>query len=87
MSKVISGNDHNLLLMILVISTLTEPFPGWIDNLNGPVGLLVGYGTGAVRTCILDSNIMPDFIPVDVAIRGLILSAYTRVYKKYVYTL
>lgn len=34
----------------IVISTMKEPFPGWIDNFNGPVGLLVGCGLGLIRT-------------------------------------
>ena len=30
----------------IVISAMREPLPGWMDNFNGPVGLLVGSGVG-----------------------------------------
>lgn len=33
----------------IVISSISEPMPGWIDNYNGPVGLLVGCGFGINR--------------------------------------
>lgn len=28
----------------IVISTMKDPIPGWIDNFNGPIGLLIGSG-------------------------------------------
>lgn len=36
---------------LVVISTLSEPMPGWIDNFNGPVGLLVASGKGKDLQC------------------------------------
>lgn len=30
----------------IVISSMEEPFPGWVDNFNGPVGLLLACGIG-----------------------------------------
>ena len=30
----------------IVISSLEEPMPGWVDNFNGPVGLLISCGIG-----------------------------------------
>lgn len=30
----------------IVISSMKDPIPGWLDNFNGPVGLLVGCGIG-----------------------------------------
>jgi len=49
----ISDNYH---LFHAVVSTWTEPFPGWIDDFNGPAGLLVGGGKGLVRTAFADPN-------------------------------
>lgn len=34
------------ILSILVVASWKEPIPGWIENLNGPTGLLVGAGKG-----------------------------------------
>lgn len=33
-------------VFILVIASFKEPVPGWIDNLNGPVGLMLASGKG-----------------------------------------
>lgn len=42
--------QHRLPIIIfrpsIVISAMDEPIPGWIDNFNGPVGLLVASGIG-----------------------------------------
>lgn len=62
----------------IVISTLLEPVEGWIDNFNGPVGMLVGGGKGVLRVIRLDTKIISDFIPVDVAIKAMIISAWKR---------
>lgn len=34
----------------IVTGTEREPFPGWCDNLNGPVGMLIACGFGILRT-------------------------------------
>jgi len=59
-----------------VISTLEEPVPGWADNFNGPTGMLVACGVGILRSQNCDPYIVADFVPVDVVVRGLIISAY-----------
>lgn len=53
-----------------------EPVAGWIDNFNGPTGMLLGGGLGFLHTVYLDENVIPDFIPVDTAINGMIISAW-----------
>ena len=30
----------------IVVSAMREPVPGWIDNFNGPMGMLVGCAVG-----------------------------------------
>lgn len=49
-----------------------DPFPGWVDNLNGPVGLIVGGGKGVIRTMLCNADFHAEVIPVDIAINGLI---------------
>lgn len=34
------------VLLSPVISAWKEPIPGWVDNFNGPVGLLIAVGKG-----------------------------------------
>uniref|UniRef100_A0A182M7X1 Fatty acyl-CoA reductase n=1 Tax=Anopheles culicifacies TaxID=139723 RepID=A0A182M7X1_9DIPT len=77
-------NEHkDRLPMILfrpsiVISSMKDPIPGWMDNFNGPVGLLVGCGIGICRTMYCDPNNIADFTPVDVCIKAMIVAAWKR---------
>ena len=34
----------------IVAASWREPFPGWVDNLNGPSGVIAGIGKGVLRT-------------------------------------
>ena len=62
----------------IVISSMKDPFPGWLDNFNGPVGLLVGCGIGITRTMYCDPDNIADFTPVDVCIKAMIAAAWKR---------
>lgn len=50
-----------------------EPVPGWVDNLNGPTGILVGAGKGVIRSMHCNGELEADIVPVDVAINKLII--------------
>lgn len=56
----------------IVTPAYKEPFPGWVDNLNGPVGLIVGGGKGVIRSMHCNSEYHAEVIPVDLAINGLV---------------
>jgi alcohol-forming fatty acyl-CoA reductase len=62
----------------IVISTMKDPIAGWMDNFNGPVGLLVGCGIGLTRTLYCSPDNIADFIPVDVAIKAMIIAVWKR---------
>ncbi|XP_070495539.1 putative fatty acyl-CoA reductase CG5065 [Chironomus tepperi] len=62
----------------IVISAIKEPLPGWVDNFNGPVGLLVGSGIGIVRTMYSNPDNRCDFLPVDVCVKGMIIAAWKK---------
>ncbi|XP_055629587.1 putative fatty acyl-CoA reductase CG5065 [Toxorhynchites rutilus septentrionalis] len=62
----------------IVISSMKDPIPGWMDNFNGPVGLLVGCGIGICRTMYCDPNNVADFTPVDVCIKAMIVAAWKK---------
>lgn len=47
-------------------------------------GLLVGMGKGVLRTLYIKQGIKLDFIPVDVPINLMIVSAYNTAKKKFV---
>lgn len=38
-----------LFVTLTVTPTIEEPFPGWLDNFNGPTGIVVAGGTGIHR--------------------------------------
>uniref|UniRef100_A0A0A9Y3V1 Fatty acyl-CoA reductase n=3 Tax=Lygus hesperus TaxID=30085 RepID=A0A0A9Y3V1_LYGHE len=62
----------------IVISSWKEPMPGWIDNFNGPVGLIIAAGKGVVRVSLCDPDGVPDYMAVDVAIKGMLIAAYKK---------
>nr|XP_022909440.1 putative fatty acyl-CoA reductase CG5065 [Onthophagus taurus] len=62
----------------IVLPSVFEPAPGWVDSFYGPIGLMVAAGKGVLRTTLLDPDMSPQIIPVDIAINGLIISGYRR---------
>lgn len=56
--------------------TFGDPFPGWVDNLNGPIGVILGGGKGVIRSMLCDGEAHAEAIPVDFAINGLIIIAW-----------
>uniref|UniRef100_A0A1Q3FR42 Fatty acyl-CoA reductase n=1 Tax=Culex tarsalis TaxID=7177 RepID=A0A1Q3FR42_CULTA len=65
----------------VVTGTEAEPFPGWIDNFNGPVGLLMGCGTGVLRTGKLKMENKINCIPADVSINAILIAAWKRAHE------
>lgn len=55
-----------------MISTYLEPIRGWIDNVYGPIGMIVGAGSGVIHTYYKDCDVVTDLIPVDIAVNALI---------------
>ncbi|XP_055533758.1 putative fatty acyl-CoA reductase CG5065 [Wyeomyia smithii] len=62
----------------VVVNTIDEPLVGWIDNLNGPSGMLLGAGTGVVRTDLMPIKNRINAIPADICIKALLLAAWRR---------
>ncbi|KAJ9600160.1 hypothetical protein L9F63_009570, partial [Diploptera punctata] len=60
----------------IVVNTTEDPFVGWIDNFNGPVGLLVAGAKGVVKVSYGYHDTILDLIPVDLAIKIMIVSAW-----------
>ncbi|XP_034478608.1 putative fatty acyl-CoA reductase CG5065 isoform X1 [Drosophila innubila] len=60
----------------IVTPAVAEPLPGWVDNMNGPTGVLIGAGKGVIRSMICNGELKSEVIPVDIAINGLILIPY-----------
>lgn len=60
----------------IVGASWKEPFPGWIDNFNGPTGIFAAIGNGLLRVMKGDAEATADVIPVDVTVNVLIASAW-----------
>ncbi|XP_047368535.1 putative fatty acyl-CoA reductase CG5065 [Vespa velutina] len=60
----------------IVLPAVSEPLPGWVDNLNGPIGIIIGAGKGVIRSMHCNPNYHAEVIPVDWAINALIVIAY-----------
>ncbi|XP_068974381.1 putative fatty acyl-CoA reductase CG5065 [Bombus flavifrons] len=80
--QVISDYSKDLPSVIfrpsIVISTIEDPVPGWLDNFNGPVGMMVGGGKGILRVVRLEPNVAADFLPIDLAIKVMLTAAWKR---------
>lgn len=49
-----------------------------MDTFYGPVGLILGIGKGVVRCVITRGDIRPDYMPVDISIKGMIVAAWKK---------
>ncbi|XP_057366398.1 putative fatty acyl-CoA reductase CG5065 [Daphnia carinata] len=66
----------------IVTAAMKEPIPGWVDNLNGPTGLIAGAGKGLLRTLWCHTTMVADVIPVEFPINLMIAVAWhTATYK------
>ncbi|XP_055687202.1 putative fatty acyl-CoA reductase CG5065 [Lutzomyia longipalpis] len=83
LAEILIRNEYpNLPVVIarpsIVIPANEEPLPGWVDSLNGPIGIMVGGGKGVIRSMLCNGEYRAEVIPVDIAINGLITIAYNQ---------
>lgn len=69
----------------IVIPTYKEPVVGWIDNMYGPTGIIVGVGAGLLRVFYGKKENHAELVPVDMCCNGILASAYdiAHTYKNY----
>ncbi|XP_046335728.1 fatty acyl-CoA reductase 1-like [Haliotis rufescens] len=60
----------------IVGATYKEPLPGWVDNFNGPTGLLAAIGKGVLRIMHGYAHCTADVIPCDIATNLMIAVAW-----------
>ena len=58
LKKLINTHLHLYFYFVSVIASHKEPLPGWVDNMNGPTGLLVGAGKGMSKKIYFFSIIL-----------------------------
>lgn len=60
----------------IVIPTYKEPVCGWIDNMYGPTGIVVGVGAGLLRVLYGKKDNLAELVPVDMCVNGILASAW-----------
>uniref|UniRef100_A0A1I8M430 Fatty acyl-CoA reductase n=1 Tax=Musca domestica TaxID=7370 RepID=A0A1I8M430_MUSDO len=60
----------------IVIPPLREPIRGYTDNMNGPIGILLGAAKGVIRTMYIREEGYGDMVPLDFAVSGIIASTW-----------
>ncbi|KAK7788972.1 hypothetical protein R5R35_013984 [Gryllus longicercus] len=60
----------------IVLPALEEPVAGWVDTLNGPMGLVAGAGKGVIRSMLVGRHFLVEVVPVDIAANAIICAAW-----------
>lgn len=68
-----NNDDH----FFLVVGAWKEPIPGWTISKNGPQGFLMGAAKGVVRRLPVSTDLIYDYIPVDIVINNILTAGYT----------
>lgn len=56
--------------------SLLEPFPGWVDNLNGINGSIIEIGRGALASMLVESKAIMDIIPLDLVCNVILVAVW-----------
>lgn len=60
----------------IVMSSLKEPYEGWVDTINGPVGLSMLGALGILQKIKVNSEVVFDLIPADIVSNALVSIAW-----------
>ncbi|XP_034488536.1 fatty acyl-CoA reductase wat-like [Drosophila innubila] len=60
----------------MILGTFREPIPGWIDNLYGPLSILLGCAVGVLRVMIVDVYTQANVGPVDYCANMVLSTAW-----------
>lgn len=59
----------------MIVGSWKDPHPGWTISKNGPQGFLMGAAKGVVRRLPMDTNVVCDYIPVDIVVNEILVVA------------
>lgn len=59
-----------------VLPIANEPIPGWIDNMYGPTGMLIGVAAGLIRIFHVHKDNNAEVVPVDMCVNSLLAAAW-----------
>lgn len=60
----------------IIISTAKEPIPGWINNVYGAAGVVMGAAIGLLRTLHCPPENVAELVPADYVISHLIVASW-----------
>ncbi|XP_066144319.1 putative fatty acyl-CoA reductase CG5065 isoform X1 [Euwallacea fornicatus] len=60
----------------VVIPTFKEPFAGYFNSLQSPMGIFVGAGKGVIRSTHMDSKTNASVVPVDCTINVTLVAVW-----------
>ncbi|KAF8790736.1 putative fatty acyl-CoA reductase CG5065 [Argiope bruennichi] len=66
----------------IITAAVREPYPGWIDNYNGPSGFIAMSVKGVLKTLLVKEGVYADWVPVDIVANTLIVAAYSLLTQK-----
>ncbi|KAJ8939201.1 hypothetical protein NQ318_019442 [Aromia moschata] len=69
----------------IVIATVKEPVAGWIDNVYGATGILLGVALGLLRTLHGNSKNRADMVPADYVVNSCLAAIWDVATMKYNY--
>lgn len=70
------SDSSNLFPRGVVISSVKEPIPGWINNVYGPTGVVAAAAVGLLHVLQVDQNSKANIVPCDFVVNALIASAW-----------
>ncbi|NXX28151.1 FACR1 reductase, partial [Nicator chloris] len=72
------GAELNIAIVrpSIIGASWKEPFPGWIDNFNGPSGIFIAAGKGILRTMRASNDALADLVPIDVVVNTTLAAAW-----------
>lgn len=60
----------------IVTGSISEPYPGWVDNIYGITGIMMEIGRGTISSIMCDQKCIMDLIPVDIVCNTIINAAW-----------
>ncbi|KAL4711272.1 hypothetical protein ACJJTC_019113 [Scirpophaga incertulas] len=60
----------------IIVSSSRHPFPGWVENFNGPSGVVAGTMSGVLCTLECDEAELADLMPVDITADALLAATW-----------
>lgn len=90
MGEQLAANYHHILPICIVrpsivTASVNEPFPGWVDNVNGITGIMTEIGRGTITSIMCNEHLVLDVIPVDIVCNTIITAAWHNFHKPLVY--